>query len=70
MAQFIAQTPNADERPLNHGKQSRYKSNVSRLGYAMLSGLSEISLCTYRRTVRGPTQHGFGTRMEKRGLMA
>jgi len=49
VAQFIvAQTPNADERPLHHKKHSRFKSNISPLSYAMLSGLSEISLCTYR----------------------
>jgi hypothetical protein len=49
VAQFIvAQTPNADERPLNYRKHSRYKFNISPLSYAMLSGLSEILLCTYR----------------------
>jgi hypothetical protein len=36
------------QRPLNHRKHPRYKCIVSRLSYAMLSGLSEISLCTYR----------------------
>jgi len=41
-----SQKSNADERPLNHRKYPSYKSNLSR--FAMLSGLSEISLCTCR----------------------
>jgi hypothetical protein len=43
-----SQKPNADERPLNHRKHPNYKSNLSRLGFAMLSGLSETSLCNCR----------------------
>jgi len=43
-----SQKPDADERPLNHRKHPSYKSNPSRLGVAMLSGLSETSLCNCR----------------------
>jgi hypothetical protein len=40
-----SQKPNADERPLNHRKHPSYKSNLSRLSFAMLSG---TSLCNCR----------------------
>lgn len=43
-----SQKPNADERPLNHRKHPTYKSDLSRLSFAMLSGLSETSLCNCR----------------------